>query len=162
MTCPQIQQRLADYSAGTLPEREHIVIAAHLAGCAACNTALSRFLAVDQLVLDDRQQADPRRVRALLVTAQEVSLLRQWRRETFLPSVMQIIALLMAIPGLIIFLLPRLSSWGNTAMTWVNSHGAWPVASTHDLLAVVLLLCSGVCGTGLLIWVTSRWAERYW
>jgi len=158
VNCRQVQEQLADYSAGFIRGEQRQHLQAHLTTCSTCREHLAQLRALDRLMVGESLEADEALVRRIMAQVREAEILHKWRRRYLLGGLAPI-ALALALGGATMVLVLR-----QTAQ-WTDALTAWEVdwqllAQPHWALGMALGAALGLpLVVGIVTWLTSRLAE---
>ena len=84
MNCQQVQEELADYSAGFIRGERRHALQAHLATCSKCREHLAQLRALDRLLAGESLEADELLVQRIMAQVREAEIVQKWRRRHLL------------------------------------------------------------------------------
>ncbi len=154
MNCRQVQEQLADYSAGLIQGEGRQRLQVHLSACETCRQHLQQFRALDQLLTEDQMETDESLVEGIMVQVRAAELLRKWRRRWLLENLGPTVATVSLLWVAMLILQQYLPQWTKMLSAWqvdweLLMQPEWTVGATLGLL----LVAGGVA------WLTNWLAE---
>lgn len=158
MNCQQVQEELADYSAGFIRGERRHALQAHLATCSKCREHLAQLRALDRLLAGESLEADELLVQRIMAQVREAEIVQKWRRRHLLEGLAPIVPALSLAGAMMVVLLRHTAAWASALSAWevdwqFLAQPEWALGTALGAAVGLPLL------VGMVTWLTTRIAE---